>query len=199
MYFFKRSNSEKLLKNNSGNFLLLKRSSQTKIKLIKNLTSLTKQNQIDSKRTDICLQNCTDLERRNDDKSLENSGAEAREDAAMVADLAGLGILEGALEDGVGAHAKRVLQGQVSRERGKPLPEGPHALGSRDGRAAVDNSSVGPTPIELQPRLDHVDGLQTARLHDSAQRPRHSFHVRRDRLLGSSAIVEPIFFVHRHG
>ena len=105
----------------------------------------------------------------------------------MRGDLAGGGVLEGGLQHGVGAEAQRVLEREVGGEGREPLPERAHALGAGDGGAAVRDAPVGPRAVELQPRLDDVDRLQAARLHDAAQGPRRRLHVRRDRRPASPA------------
>jgi hypothetical protein len=75
----------------------------------------------------------------------------------------------------------------VRGEGREPLPERAHALGAGHGGAAVRDASVRPRAVELQPRLDDVDGLQAARLHDAAQGPRRRLDVRRDGGAAASA------------
>lgn len=105
----------------------------------------------------------------------------------MRGDLARVGVLERGLEHGVGAEAQRVLEREVRGEGREPLPERAHALGAGHGGAAVRDAPVRPRAVELQPRLDDVDGLQAARLHDAAQGPRRRLDVGRDRGPAASA------------
>ena len=49
-------------------------------------------------------------------------------------------IAQQALVERVGAHAERVLQGEVHRERRQPLPEGPHALLLDDRLPAIQDA-----------------------------------------------------------
>lgn len=57
------------------------------------------------------------LEGRDDEEGLEDAGAEAGEEARGGGEGAGVRVAESGLKDGVGAHAKRILQSQVRRER----------------------------------------------------------------------------------
>lgn len=76
-----------------------------------------------------------------------------------MAQLASFGVLERGLKDRIGAHTERVLQGQVSSERGQSFPQSTHAFRTIYGGAAVDNTLVGGGPIELQSGFDNVNGL----------------------------------------
>ena len=127
------------------------------------------------------------FERGNDDERLEDAGAEPGREPALRGDLSRGGVLERGLQHGVGAEAERVLEREVGGEGREALPERRHALGARDGGAAVRDAAVRPRAVELQPGLDHVDGLQAARLHHAAQRPRRRLHVGRDRRPASSS------------
>ncbi|KAB1224377.1 EMB-1 protein [Morella rubra] len=79
--------------------------------------------------------------------------------------------------------AKRIflLEGEVRSEWGQALPESPHAY---NRGTAVYDALVGPGPVELQPGLDDIDGLQTTGLHDSSERAGYGFNVGWDRFLG---------------
>lgn len=94
-----------------------------------------------------------------------------------------LRVLESGLKKGVGAKTKGVFEGEMGSEGGQALPQRPHAFRANHRHPAVGNPSVLPRPIELKPSLNHVDGLEAARLDDAAERSRHRLHVWRDRLL----------------
>lgn len=102
----------------------------------------------------------------------------------MIADLPSLSVLERTLKHRIGAHPKRILQGQVSGKGGQALPESANTFGARNRGAAVDNSLVGAGPVQLEPGLDDVDGLQTRSLHDPPERTGQGLDVRRDGPLG---------------
>lgn len=101
----------------------------------------------------------------------------------MIADLPGLSVLKGSLKHGIGTHSQRILQSKMRGEGSQSLPESPDAFGARNSEAAVDNSLVGAGPVQLQPRLDDVNGLQTRGLHNPAERAGQGLHVGRDWLL----------------
>lgn len=131
------------------------------------------------------VQSC--LEGGNDEERLDDAGAKAGGEAAVRGDLARVGVLERGLQHGVGAEPERVLEREVRGEGREPLPERAHALGAGHGGAAVRDAAVRPRAVELQPRLDDVDGLQAARLHNAAQGPRRRLDVGRDRWPAASA------------
>jgi hypothetical protein len=135
--------------------------------------------------TDRDAQSC--LKGGDDEERLDDAGAEPGREAPVRGDLAGGGVLERGLQHGVGTEAQRVLEREVCGEGREPLPERAHALGAGDGGAAVRDAPVSPRAVELQPRLDDVDRLQAARLHDAAKGPRRRLHVRRDRRPASRA------------
>jgi hypothetical protein len=99
------------------------------------------------------------LEGGDDEERLEYAGAEPGREPPLRGDLAGFGVLERGLQHGVGPEPERVLEREVRGEGREPLPERAHALGLGDGGAAVRDAAVGTRAVELQPRLDHVDGL----------------------------------------
>lgn len=123
---------------------------------------------------------CSYLKRSDNNKSFENSGAKPGNKPAVTADLASLGVLKRPLKHRIGSHPQRVLQSKMRREGSQSLPQSPHAFRARNRRAAVDNSPVSPGPVQLQPRLDDVDRLQTRGLHNPSQRARQGLHVGRD-------------------
>jgi hypothetical protein len=127
------------------------------------------------------------LKRGDDDERLEYAGAEPRRESPLRGDLPGRRVLERGLQHGVGAEPERVLEREVGGEGREPLPERGHALSAGDGGAAVRDAAVCPRAVELQPRLDHVDGLQAARLNDATEGPCRRLHGRRDRRPASSA------------
>jgi hypothetical protein len=86
-------------------------------------------------------------------------------------DLPGCRVLERGLQHSVGVEPERILECEVGGEGREPLPEHAHILGAGDGGTAVRDAAVCPHVVELQPRLDHVDGLQVAHLHDAAEGP----------------------------
>lgn len=126
----------------------------------------------------------TNLKWRNNHESFKHASAKPRKNPPRVTELPRLRILQRRLKHRIGPHPQRVLQRQVRRERCQPLPQRPHALRAGHGGAAVDDPLVRAGPVQLQPGLDDVDGLQAAGLHGSSDRARYGLHVGRDGLVG---------------
>lgn len=95
------------------------------------------------------------------------------------------------LVDTVAAHAQGILERQVCRKRGEPLPKGAHAFLSRNGAPAVDDATVFSRLVQLQARLDDVDGLQAACLERAAHRTcvEHRTEVRTPKQSSSDCIA----------
>lgn len=62
----------------------------------------------------------------------------------------------------------------------KTLPESSYPFRPRHGVTTVDYPSICPCSIELEPGLDHINRLETTRLHYPAERTRYSLNVRRN-------------------
>ena len=102
-----------------------------------------------------------------DDQGLGHARRQPSQHAAAGGQAALL-VPQQPLVERVGAHAQRVLEGEVGGERGEPLPEGGDALLRDDRPAAVRDARVPPAVVQLEPGLDDVDGLQAAGFHDAA-------------------------------
>lgn len=126
----------------------------------------------------------TNLKWRNNHESFKHASTKPRENPPCVTQLPRLRILQRRLKHRIRPHPQRVLERQVRREWRQPLPQRPHALRAGHGGAAVDDPLVRAGPVQLQPRLDDVDGLQAARLHGSSDRARYGLHVGRDGPVG---------------
>lgn len=124
------------------------------------------------------------LKWRDNEEGLEYPSTEPGEQPGAIAKLAGLRVLESGLKHRIRPHPKRVLEGEVRSEWGQALPESPHAFRAHNRGTAVYDALVGPGPVELQPGLDDIDGLQTRGLHDSSKRAGYGFNVWWDRFLG---------------